>query len=106
MHRSREIQFIRKKSINRKRFRNDTDDKMSSCNGQEEGRTGPAWGGGDTSGRREAMGRECGRVNMVQILCTHVCKWKNETCCSCSRKGEIKENDGGGEFNYDIFDIL
>jgi hypothetical protein len=21
-----------------------------------------------------------GRVNMVQILCTHVCKWKNDTC--------------------------
>jgi hypothetical protein len=21
----------------------------------------------------------CRRVNMVQILCTHVCKWKNET---------------------------
>jgi hypothetical protein len=21
-------------------------------------------------------------------------------------EGEIKENDGGGEFNYDIFDIL
>jgi hypothetical protein len=20
------------------------------------------------------------RVNMVEILCTHVCKWKNETC--------------------------
>jgi hypothetical protein len=21
-----------------------------------------------------------GRVNIVQILCAHVCKWKNETC--------------------------
>jgi hypothetical protein len=33
-----------------------------------------------TSERWEDMGRGCGRVNMVQILCTHVCKWKNETC--------------------------
>jgi hypothetical protein len=21
-----------------------------------------------------------GRVKMVQILCAHVCKWKNDTC--------------------------
>jgi hypothetical protein len=28
----------------------------------------------------EEIGRGCGRVNMVQILCTHVCKWKNDTC--------------------------
>jgi hypothetical protein len=20
------------------------------------------------------------RVNIVQILCTHICKWRNETC--------------------------
>jgi hypothetical protein len=24
--------------------------------------------------------KECRRVNMVQILCTHKCKWENETC--------------------------
>jgi hypothetical protein len=47
--------------------------------GEQEGRTGPAWGVG-TSGRREEVGKGCGRVNMVQILCTHGCKWKNETC--------------------------
>jgi hypothetical protein len=43
------------------------------------------------------------RVNMVEILCTYVWKWKNETW-NYSRnggKGE-KENDGGGEFNYDV----
>jgi hypothetical protein len=33
-----------------------------------------------TSGNREDVGKGCRRVNMVQILCTHVCKWKNETC--------------------------
>jgi hypothetical protein len=30
---------------------------------------------------------------------------ENETCWnySTNRGGKIKENDGGGEFNYDIF---
>jgi hypothetical protein len=32
-------------------------------------------------------------VNMVKILCTHVCKWKNETCSIYSRNGE--EGDKG-----------
>jgi hypothetical protein len=42
---------------------------------------------------------ECG-----EVLCTHVWKWKNETCWNYSKKGEkgIKENDGGDEFNYDV----
>jgi hypothetical protein len=32
-----------------------------------------------------------------------VCKWKNETVESIPGMGRgIKENDGGGEFNYDI----
>jgi hypothetical protein len=31
----------------------------------------------------------------------HVCKWKNETIPGI-RGGGIMENDGGGEFNYDI----
>jgi nitrate reductase cytochrome c-type subunit len=33
---------------------------------------------------------------MVEILCTHVSKWKNETWCNSSRKvgGWIKVNDG------------
>jgi hypothetical protein len=44
----------------------------------------------------------------VQILCTHVCKWKNETCRKYSRNGgqRIKEHDVGGKFKYDIFDTL
>jgi hypothetical protein len=37
-------------------------------------------GGVVTSGREEDVGRGYRRVNMVQILCTHVCKLKNETC--------------------------
>jgi hypothetical protein len=28
----------------------------------------------------EDVGRRFRKVNTVQILCTHVCKWKNETC--------------------------
>jgi hypothetical protein len=28
----------------------------------------------------EYVGNGYKRVKMVQILCTHVCKWKNETC--------------------------
>jgi hypothetical protein len=42
----------------------------------------------------------------VEKLFTRVWKWKNETCWNYSRQewgeGEIKENGGGGEFNYDI----
>jgi predicted RNA-binding protein YlqC (UPF0109 family) len=40
---------------------------------------GPAWDAG-TSGRGKVLGKECRRVNMVQTLCTHVCKRKNDTC--------------------------
>jgi hypothetical protein len=45
---------------------------------------------------------------MVQILCTHECKWKKIPVETVSRmgKGLIKENDGGSEFKYDIFDTL
>jgi hypothetical protein len=34
----------------------------------------------DNSWRGEEVGKGCRRVNMVQILCTHVCNWKNDTC--------------------------
>jgi hypothetical protein len=49
-----------------------------------------------------------GRVNMVQILCTHVCNGKVRTVETIPgmEGGRIKKNDGGGEFKYDIFDIL
>jgi hypothetical protein len=47
-------------------------------------------------------------MDIVQILCIHVCEWKNVTIETIPGMGEegIKENDGGGEFNYDIFDIF
>jgi hypothetical protein len=46
--------------------------------GEQEGRTGTAWGGLVPVGGEE-VGKGCGRVNIVQILCTHECKWKNDT---------------------------
>jgi hypothetical protein len=70
--------------------------------GEQEGRTGLVWRAG-TSERRENVGKGCRRVNTEQILYTHVCKWKSETIPGM-RWG--KENDGGGEFSYDTFDIL
>jgi hypothetical protein len=41
---------------------------------------------------------------MVEILCTHVCKWKMRPVESIPGMGEraIKENDGGNESNHDI----
>jgi hypothetical protein len=32
------------------------------------------------SGRGEEVEKGNGMVNIVYILCTHVCKWKNDTC--------------------------
>jgi hypothetical protein len=64
--------------------------------------------GVETSGRREKVGKGCKRVNMVKILCTHECKWKKIPVATSSQIGgwEIKESGEGGEFKYDIFDIL
>jgi hypothetical protein len=59
-------------------------------------------GGIGVTGSGEEVGNMCGRVNMVQILCTHVCKWKMisfETIPGIEG-GEIKEN--WGEFKCDI----
>jgi hypothetical protein len=58
------------------------------------------WWEGERGGDRE-RGR---RVNMVQRVYTHVCKYKNDTCQNCSRNGEggMKESSGGGKFMYDI----
>jgi hypothetical protein len=36
--------------------------------------------GADTSGRGEEVRKGCKRVNMVQIVCTHECKQKKDTC--------------------------
>jgi hypothetical protein len=56
-----------------------------------------------TSGREKEMGKWWVRINVVQILYTHMCKLKNDT-----RKGggEVKKNNGGGKFKYDIFNIF
>jgi hypothetical protein len=75
--------------------------------GEQEGEAGPVWVVG-TSGRDEDVGRGCRRMDIIQILCTHVCKWKIEGCWDYSRNvgRGIMENDGRGEFKYDILDIL
>jgi hypothetical protein len=46
---------------------------------KQEGITGPTWGVG-TSEKREDAGKGFRRVNMMPILCTHICKWKKENC--------------------------
>jgi hypothetical protein len=53
---------------------------------------------------REDVRKGWRRLNVVEILCTHAWKWKNETCWNYSKNGGegIKENDGGVEFNCDI----
>jgi hypothetical protein len=63
--------------------------------------------GADTSGQRE-VGRECKKVNMVHILCSHEYKQKNVTWKQFFKSGKkgIKENGGEGEFDYDIVDKL
>jgi hypothetical protein len=55
----------------------------------------------------EDVGKGCVRVNIVQLLYTHVCKWKMipvETIPG-NEVGGIKENVGRDEFKYDIFDV-
>jgi hypothetical protein len=54
------------------------------------------------------VGKGCKTVNLVQILCTHECKQKNTPAETISQTGGegIKDNGGGSEFKYDIFDIL
>jgi hypothetical protein len=47
--------------------------------GEKEGKTVSIWGFG-TSGRGEDIRKGYRRVNVVEILCTHIHKWKNETC--------------------------
>jgi hypothetical protein len=47
--------------------------------GEQVTRTAPVLRVG-TSGLEENVGKGYRRVNMVQKMCTHVCKWKNDTC--------------------------
>jgi hypothetical protein len=48
-------------------------------NREQEGKTGPVWEAG-TSVMGQVIRKEYRRVNMIEILYVHVCKWKNETC--------------------------
>jgi hypothetical protein len=36
--------------------------------------------GGLVPGEKRGGGKGCQRINMMHILCTRVCKWKNENC--------------------------
>jgi hypothetical protein len=63
-------------------------------------------GGGEVKGSGRALGGGRERGTVVQLMCTHVCKCKNDTCGNCSRNGGVKESSGGGEFKCDIFDTL
>jgi hypothetical protein len=47
-------------------------------------------------------------MNMVQILCTHECKWKKIPVETISQIGEqgVREIVGVCEFQYDTLDIL
>jgi hypothetical protein len=57
------------------------------------------------SGRGEEVGKRCGRVNIMQTLCTPICKWKKCYLLKLFQEWEkerIKENGAGGEFKYGI----
>jgi hypothetical protein len=57
----------------------------------------------------EDVKKVCREVNMVEILCIPLCKCKMIPIKTTPEMGGgrgIKDSDGGGEFNYDIFDIL
>jgi hypothetical protein len=60
------------------------------------------------SGRREEVRKGHGTVNIVQILCTHVCKWKMMPVETVPGMGEggNKGEWWRGEFKQDFFDIL
>jgi hypothetical protein len=47
--------------------------------GVQKVRTGPVWEGWYHR-REKEVGKGCGRVNIMQKSCNHVCKWKNYTC--------------------------
>jgi hypothetical protein len=46
---------------------------------KQEGGIDPAWDGGCQK-EGEEVEKGCRKVNMMQILHTHICKWKNDTC--------------------------
>jgi hypothetical protein len=47
---------------------------------------GPVWGAG-ASGKGEDVGKGYRRVNVVEMLCIHVWKWKNVTCWNFQELG-------------------
>jgi hypothetical protein len=57
------------------------------------------------SGKGKDVRKVCGRLNMVEILCTHLCKWKNETYGKYSKNWDVgdKGESWRGEFNYFIW---
>jgi hypothetical protein len=57
-----------------------------------------------TSDSREDRGKVWWRVNMVEyyVLMCETGKMRPVETVPGTGKGGIKENDGGGEFNYDI----
>jgi hypothetical protein len=59
------------------------------------------------SGRGKDVEKGCRRVSIVQILCTHVWKQKMRPVETIPRMGGgVKKNDGGSDFNCDVFGIL
>jgi hypothetical protein len=58
-----------------------------------------------TSGGGGGGGERGRRMNMVQIMCIHVCKCKIISVPGI-RGGGMKRRSGGREFKYDIFDTL
>jgi hypothetical protein len=40
---------------------------------------GPVWKFCISVGGKDIK-KECRRMNVVEVLCTHVCEWKNDTC--------------------------
>jgi hypothetical protein len=59
------------------------------------GQKSSSWGAG-TSGKGEEGGKGHGRVNKVQILCPHVCKWENDICSNSGMGGRRVKKSGGG----------
>jgi hypothetical protein len=56
-----------------------------------------------TNGRGEDIRKRCRKVNMVEILCTHICKWKNapvETFPGIVEGNKV--DNRWGEFKYNM----
>jgi hypothetical protein len=53
---------------------------FSYKNKEREGKTCPVWGDEKRKKKREDIRKVDWKMDMVEIFCTHTCKWKNETC--------------------------